>query len=1021
MSVFFSVASRRLNISRHFFFFLFQISVASATQSITLSCSSVSTSSFPSQIIHFSGQSHNLFPFRFSRKKPPPKEDRPPFFPSLALFLSRVLPHSPSNSPYPNPYPSLPASPAPFLLSTIVHHRSTPIRYGHRRQTCDSSYTYIQSHLTSLCQVQHRHLPQTQRYTESPHTGTASSVQLNPAQISFGQPQHHQQFDLHSTGHLPFFFFHHHPQPQHPCIFESIVLRLDRPSCCRPSAPRHYLKIALVSQWPSLLPPTWLIQAQRRLPSQPATTPSTNLRSPDLTSVRSARVRSTVSNTRPVTSARIPAKSHTSAPTPVARSVLAAVTNSPVTSAFTPIPKGWRSRRRQKASARKSTGSSSTHAAAPAIASASSKPVHVNNRQLRWQVGDDEGDDSDSDREPRHAGRPARNGEMSTLAMLASDELHELQRAEREGRRSGPPSHAYHSHYAADPYSERYQSHGSSSYPYPAVAPSSSGETTPPGCSHEDCHRKYNDRIASAILARPSPHRHVAECGYSRPSHASYNGSHPPPSLYRYYQHGSHHGAGGWASTSSSVPSSVEHSPRFSPDDHLHGDDYASESEHAASLHNDSKSRLPLDVSGSGAHSVHSNSHWTPSSSPVLGPLRNMSLLGGNTVPNSPYTSRPGSPVHHSRHGHGHSPPHHHLHHHSHEGPAHQSGLGHHGSHRHRSHPYMESSARSRSHHHLSSLGMAPVQPAIPPSTSGERSTAAELDSLASGSTATSASTSPSQPSYLPPKLSRSHSFGSRSKGIPSLNSSASLSAYHLTPVHGPSGDAERSGSRRSKIEDILDGGVGSLKPHHSTRSSYPHLVADPSSRTLPPPFPASASHRDGSHHPLPGHHYTHAYNYHPYGDHKKSARSSSRSAPASRSGSPHGSPVLSHALPGLPGSRSHSRQSSIGNSFAASNGLASSESSPTSVYSQIPVSASNSPAAGIGPHAANPASSSSGRSKKGLGFGMTPIHSAHRGDYGPTLPPLGQALSRETSPISMHLPPPMKRIHSHSEVAPRG
>ena len=658
----------------------------------------------------------------------------------------------------------------------------------------------------------------------------------------------------------------------------------------------------------------------------------------------------------------------------------------------------------KKASARKSAGSSSTHASAPAIASASSKPGHVNNRQLRWQVGDEE-DDSDSDRELRHGARSARNGEMSTLAMLASDELHELQRAEREGRRSGP-HHGHHSHYAPDPYADRYLGHGSSSYAYPPP-PAASTESTPPGCSHEDCHRKYNDRIASAILARPPSNRYAAECGYSRPSHGAYNGSHPPPSLYRYYQHGSHHAAGGWASTSSSVPSSVEHSPRFSPDDHLHGDDYASESEHAAPLHDDAKSRLPLAAPGAASHSTHSHSHWTPSSSPVLGPLRNMSLLGGNTVPNSPYTSRPGSPVHHSRHGHGHSPPHHH---HTHEGPAHQSGLGHHGSHRHRSHPYMESSARSRSHHHLTSLGMAPVQPAVPPSTSGERSTAAELDSHASGSASTSASTSPAQPSHMPPKLSRSHSFGSRSKGIPSLNSSTSLSAYHLTSAHPPAAEAER-GSRRSKIEDILDGGVGSLKPH-SSRSSYPHLVADPSSRTLPPPFPASASHRDGSHHPLPGHHHTHAYNYHPYGDHKKSARSSSRSAPASRSGSPHGSPTL-HPLPGLPAvsSRSHSRQSSIGNSFATSNGLASSESSPTSVYSQIPMSASNSPAA-IGPH-----SSSGARSKKGLGFGMTPIHSAQR-DYGTTLPSLGQALSRETSPISMVLPPPMKRMHSE-DVAP--
>lgn len=74
-------------------------------------------------------------------------------------------------------------------------------------------------------------------------------------------------------------------------------------------------------------------------------------------------------------------------------------------------------------------------------------------------------------------------------------------------------------------------------------------------------------------------------------------------------------------------------------------------------------------------------------------------------------------------------------------------------------------------------------------------------------------------------------------------------------------------------------------------------------------------------------------------------------------------------------------------------------------------MSATNSPA-GIGAHG-----SAASRSKKGLGFGMTPIHSAQR-DHANTLPSLGQALSRETSPISMVLPPPMKRMHS-DEAAP--
>ncbi|PWY99174.1 hypothetical protein BCV70DRAFT_192267 [Testicularia cyperi] len=688
----------------------------------------------------------------------------------------------------------------------------------------------------------------------------------------------------------------------------------------------------------------------------------------------------------------------------------------------------------KKASGRKSGGSSSTASHMPAsIASASSSAKAIHDRALRWQVGaDDDGDDSDSDREHKYGPpRSGRNGEMSALAMLASDELHELQRAEREGRRphiGAPGSHAYAGHYAPDPYAaDRYHAHAhahthshSHSHahahghgPAGGASPGSNGET-PPGCTHDDCHRKYNDRIASAILSRPSGPRYSGVESSSTRPHGAYHGTNPPPSLYRYYGNGSHP-AGGWASTSSSVPSSVEHSPRFSPDDNLHGgDDYASESEHATSLHDDIKARLPLPAAA-GYAAAAQHPKWTPSSSPVLGPLRNMSLLGGHTVPNSPMTSRPGSPVHHSsRYGHrdGYSPPHH-----THEGPAHQSGLGHHGSHRHRAHPYMESSARSRSHHHLSSLGMVPIHPAPAHAVASSERSTAELDSHASGSASTSASTSPTH-MHSVPKLARSHSFGSRGKsGIPSLNSSASLSAYHLAPsaAHPAGAGLEHErGPRRTKIEDILDGGVGSLH-QSSSRTSLANLVADPSSRTLPPPF-SSATHRDGSHHPLPGHHHVHAYNYHPYGassDYKKSARSSSRSAPASRAGSPHGSPTL-HPLQALPAggpSRTHSRQSSITNSFATSAAPASNDSSPNSIYSQMPpglVSASNSPRA-IGSYPAH----SSSRGKK-VGFGMTPIHSgAHRDHAGATLPSLEQALSRETSPTNMVLPPPMRRGYS--------
>ncbi|KAN0059665.1 hypothetical protein ACQY0O_008237 [Thecaphora frezii] len=649
----------------------------------------------------------------------------------------------------------------------------------------------------------------------------------------------------------------------------------------------------------------------------------------------------------------------------------------------------------------------------------------ANGRAVRWQVGvEEEGEDSDSDREHherklRVGAAQARSGEMSALAMLATDELNELHRAEREGRK--PMLGRSYGHAAQDAYGERYYSHPQSAY----ATSSHSGGDTPPGCSHDDCHRKFNDRIASTLLCRPASGRYsVAEGAYSRPGAPPLGGPYPPPSLaHRYYPyHGTPLQNGGWASTSSSIPSSVEHSPRFSPEESLPcGEDYISDMDHS---HEDAKPRLSLPGTA-GYPAAPQQPHWTPSSSPVLGPLRNMSLLGASTVPNSPLHSRPGSPVHHPAARLSPkaavSPPHHSHANVYHEGPAHQSGVGHHSSHRHRSHPYgppLHDSSRSRSHHHLSSLGITPRHVSasghtIPSSTSGERSTASELDSYASGSASTSASTSPSQPSNMPPKLSRSHSFGSRGR---SLGSSASLSAYHLTPAQ-PSAPAEvdRPGApRRNRIEDILDGGAGSLAAGGpgSSRISLPHLVADPSSRTLPSPFSSGLlPSRDGSHHPHHAHHVLH-HNFHPYGDashSKRSARNSSRSAPASRAGSPPGSPTL-HPMQQLPPlGLSHSRQSSNGASFSMSAGQSgSNDSSPNSVYSQIPngsASASNSPR-GIGPNYGHQPRNKS----KGLGLGMTPIHAGNK-EAAPTLPPLGQAIaSRETSPISMVLPPPLQR-----------
>ncbi|PWN49639.1 hypothetical protein IE53DRAFT_388128 [Violaceomyces palustris] len=719
-----------------------------------------------------------------------------------------------------------------------------------------------------------------------------------------------------------------------------------------------------------------------------------------------------------------------------------------------------------KKSGRKNAGGSP---AAAASASASLK-AHQGGRGVRWQVGAEE---EDSDSENEHVSRRmtmggpvrqhgARGEEMSALAMLASDELSEIHRAEREGRRPlagghymphghGPSvyhgysseAERYHHHHQLQqqplqaPHSSSYYSHSSSSAP-PA--------DTPPGCQHEDCHRKYNDRVASALLARPASSRYPTDQCYGRAP--PLGGPYPPPghgySGSRYYPY---HGAPlqGWASNPSSMPSSVEHSPRFSPDDSLASEDYVSDGEHG----HDSKPRAPAHPSQAYPAAA---TGWTPSSSPVLGPLRNMSLFGANTVPNSPLPSRPGSPVHPSSARlspkSGFSPPHSHSM--AHEGPAHQSGVGHHGSHRHRSHPYGhhagESSMRSRSHHHLSSLGMASLHPtsssshSIPPSTSGERSTAilADADSQASGSASTSASTSPARPSHMPAKLSRSHSFGSRG-GIPSLKAGTGLSAYHLSPSAEPSTERPTA-SRRSKIEDILDGGAGSLSGS-SSRISLPHLAADASSRTLPSPFGNSSSsshlpslasslhhshhHPVGGHHPHQAHHVLHSHAFHPYGDssHKRAGRNSTRSAPASAANTPPGSPTL-HPLQGLPPhglpasgfySSSHSRQSSNGASFAmSSTGAASNDSSPNSVYSSIPnggsLSANNSPR-GLGPLSHHGSRSKS----KGLGLGMTPIHSASKDHGMMTLPPLGQAISssRETSPANMVLPPPISRSNS--------
>lgn len=632
-----------------------------------------------------------------------------------------------------------------------------------------------------------------------------------------------------------------------------------------------------------------------------------------------------------------------------------------------------------------------------------------------------------------HGSQPHRSEEMSALALLATDELHEMQKAERQqGRHPAVTAGHPPPPYAADPYAASHASHPYAHHgammPPPPVA-SSPGER-PPGCEHEDCHRSYNQRVAAAL----GPLHHHAAGGVAHPpppppGYGAAAAHHPPPSAPHHshpshphaypYSHGSAysarapvqpygppHLARNLASNPSSMPSSREHSPRFSPHDSNMSEEYTSDGEHGA---------YPEDVRrGAGAaahklahptpfmlpqphlpahHAPHAGAHpptapcvasgaasnlpeWTPSSSPVLGPLKNMSLFS-HTVPNSPYPSRPVSPVRGLRHsppdaaaryanGGGvsasTSPVQQHY-------PAasmtHVAGHGHHPSHKHRSHPYSGAAlTESRSHHHLSSLGAqssrsssnGTAKAGASPSTSVERSTADGAGAAAAGDEqharghgTASAATSPllgsSEGASRPHMLrSESSSFGASGRS----SSNLSLSAYHLSgPVPDPRKLVKESGRT---ISDSYGSGSKSVG---GSRTHLPSLADEQQGH----PSSSSSSQRHSRSHHLPGlshlhsvanghHHQTHAHNFHPYGgsgsshhayghhgstSYRDAKRSASRSAPASRAASPHGSPrVMRAGLPG-DGSAAGSRRSSRGYSPSDAPGAAghSAESSP--------------------------------------------------------------------------------------------
>lgn len=595
-----------------------------------------------------------------------------------------------------------------------------------------------------------------------------------------------------------------------------------------------------------------------------------------------------------------------------------------------------------------------------------------------WRIGGGESSDSETESGSHHplASMPGRSEEMSALAMLASDELSSMERAEREGRPMVPGygySYAHGQHTRASIPSQARPAQYA-----PAYGPGQNAPVVeqPPGCEHADCHRSYNERVAASLQPL---HHHASGAATYASAPRYYPGSHHQPVAPVTSAHGptasSAFHARGYPSNPSSVPSSREHSPRFSPNDSamMMSDDYPSDGEYE---------RKHMSARSSNGTA---KPEWTPSSSPVLGPLRNMSIMGHRTMPNSPYASRPGSPTGRSLH-HGHhpgggysyngsyhaamvergglssrnnSPPQ--LYH---AGPSHVAGAGHHGSHRHRSHPYgpdgfSHGHPHSRSHHHLSSLSgsssMRATATQIPHSTLSERSTAVDGETPLAGS----------HPDVAPGSSSASpHGYGGLTQeGVLSKRSQSavSLNAYHLTSTSGTSTPQKDEGGRSA--------------------GRLPHLAE----RTLP-----SLEGRSS--------HYTHMFPQHQH-QHQQSVpaawrRSSSRSAPVSAANSPTTSPRMEHA--GLSRyTQAHHGSASHGNSAA---------SSPT-----------HSPRE----------SALSGHSRGKLGFSMTPIRPAVGGsshNTSPpvgktTLPPLGQAIarSRETSPSSnLMLPPPMS-LHALS------
>lgn len=346
-------------------------------------------------------------------------------------------------------------------------------------------------------------------------------------------------------------------------------------------------------------------------------------------------------------------------------------------------------------------------------------------------------------------------GEISALASLASGELHELQRLEQESK----ARYAESLHPRLSPPPPAPLPHGATLLPPPMAY----AKPVVPGAmpNRTDYVQRRYDAAEERYAAHPvydhgwahgdhPPAPYAPPYDEVRGSRYEYAAAPHAPGYDRYrdmrYERKAYYPSVSTSYRYASNPGSREVSPgppTRAWDDGVHDAEWPP-------AHEDARGAAhPL------RHPVRST-YVTPSDSPVLGPLRNMSLFA--TAPNSPMSSRPGSPTH-GRSASGHGAAHSELSRvHSHgalaplatEGPTHAPGSGHHGAVRYRAHPYGVSEAlsnRSRSHYHYSPLNTS----VLPTSTSGERSTAPEAHDEGAPQS------KPPSPTSMPPWAARAH------------------------------------------------------------------------------------------------------------------------------------------------------------------------------------------------------------------------------------------------------------------------